>query len=347
MQTTRPEGPRNPLYSLLRTMMAPVSAVLAALLLGAALIAVAGANPLQAYGALLRGAAGSVHSFTETIVKAVPLMLAGLGIGLAFRGRIWNIGADGQLLMGAVAAAGIGLAFPHLPVWVLLPFTLAASFVLGALWGSIPGVLKALFEANEIVVSLMLNFVAILFVSYLVGGPWRDPAANVPITALVAVNSQLPRLVPDTRLHGGSVVALICSLLTYLILFRTTLGYKIRATGGSVEAARFAGINVRAVVILTMTLSGGLAGLAGMCEVSGLHHRLMDGISPGYGYTAIVVALMGELHPLGIPLAAILFGGLLVGGESMHRAVGVPGALVNVIVGLIVLAYARRQLEKN
>jgi simple sugar transport system permease protein len=337
----------NALHSLAKAIAVPVCAVLTALILGGALIAAAGASPLQGYEALFRGAAGSPRALTETVVKAVPLMLAGLGVGLAFRGRIWNIGAEGQLLMGAVAAAGVGLRFPDLPAWVLLPLTLVASFALGGLWGSIPGVLKARFHANEIVVSLMLNFVAILFVSYLVSGPWRDPASGIPITAAVGESARLPRLVPGTRLHGGIVVALACSLLTYIILFRSTLGFKIRAVGGGLEAARFAGIDVNAVVAVTMALSGGLAGLAGMCEVSGLHYRLMDNISPGYGYTAIVVALMGELHPVGIPLAAILFAGLLVGGEAMHRAVGVPSALVNVIVGLIVLAYARRQQDRS
>ena len=347
MQTAQSEMLKKTLYSLLRTFLAPVSAILAALLVSAVLIAIAGTNPLQAYGALLHGAVGSVRNIAETMVKAIPLMLAGLGIAIAFRGRIWNVGAEGQLLLGAVGAAGVGLAFSDLPVYVFLPLTIAAAFVLGALWGSIPGVLKAWFDASEIVVSLMLNFVAILFVTYLISGPWRDPLVNDPQTAVVAVNSQLPRLVPNTRLHSGIVLALICAFLTYLLLFRTTLGYKIRATGGSIEAARVGGINVKVIVTITMMLSGGLAGLAGMSEVSGLHHRLLNGISPGYGYTAIVVALMGELHPLWIPFAAILFGGLLVGGEAMQRAVGVPGALVQVIVGLIVLAYARRQLDES
>lgn len=337
MRTGSRETKKSKIYPISPGLLGPAIAVLAAFVVGAVLIRMAGANPIQAYVALFRGAFGSVRGFSETVVKATPLALAGLGVAVAFKCSVWNLGAEGQLLMGAIGATGVGLAFSELPAPVLLPLTLLTAFAAGGLWGAIVGALRAWFNANELVVTLMMNYIAIFLVNYLVSGPWRDPSIAEPQTAMISVNAQLPRLISSGRMHAGALVAIVCAVMTYILLFRTSIGYKIRVTGANAKAARYGGINVEMIVIIAMMISGGLAALAGMGEVAGVHLRLMDGISSGYGYTAIVVALLGRLHPGGVVLAALLFGGLLVGADAMQRVAAVPASLVQVIIGLILL----------
>ena len=255
------------------------------------------------YMRMLNGAIGSKYNLSETVV-AIPLMLAGLAVSPAFRMKLWNIGAEGQLYMGAFAASGIALAWGDMSSWVLLPLMLLAGFAAGAVWGGIPGFLRAYWQVNETITTLMLNYVAIFWVSYLVFGPWKDPAGmGFPLSARFSLNAYLPVL-GTTRVHLGLIIAIIIALLLYVILNYTRWGYEIRISGESQEAARYAGINVTRNIILVMLISGGIAGITGMIEVSGITHRLqqeypvMD--------TPIIVAWLARLNPFAIILVAFL-----------------------------------------
>lgn len=314
----------------------PILAVLFALLLGALIIASVGVNPLTAYQSMVKGAFGSPRALTQAALRAVPLLLISLGLILAFRSRIWNIGAEGQLYMGAWVATLFALSFPSLPPAVMLAGLLLASFVGGAVWGLVPALLRAYLGANEIVTSLLLNYVAIFWVSYQVRLPMKDPTSFLPQSAVLPTPAALPVL-PGTRLHMGVVLALALIPIIAFILWRTPLGYRLRVVGSNPDAARFAGINVTLHIIIVMVISGGLAGAAGMIEVAGVHHRLIQDLSPGFGFTAIVVALLGQLNPMGALLAAYFFASLVIGADSMQRVVGLPVALTEVIQALVVL----------
>jgi simple sugar transport system permease protein len=319
-----------------------VVAVALALLIGAGMLLALGADPLKAYSAMLQGAAGSVSGITQTLVKATPLLLVGLGITIAFRGGVINIGGEGQLIVGALAATAMALAFPEWPGVILLPLALAAGVAGGAAWGGVPGVLKARLGVNEILSTIMMNQIAIQLSNYLLRGPMIDPA-EIARGTQIAQSAQLPqqvwliRLVPRTLLNGGAIIAVVMAVLVYIFLWRTTIGYRIRAVGLNAEAARYAGIRVPVYQALALVLGGAFAGLAGAVEVLGVQHRMMEGLSGGYGFSGIVAALFGKLHPLGAIPASILFGGLLVGADKMQRAVQVPSALIGALQGLVVL----------
>jgi simple sugar transport system permease protein len=320
----------------------PVAAVALALLIGAGMLLALGADPLKAYSAMLQGAAGSVSGITQTLVKATPLLLVGLGITIAFRGGVINIGGEGQLIVGALAATAMALAFPEWPGVILLPLALAAGVAGGAAWGGVPGVLKARLGVNEILSTIMMNQIAIQLSNYLLRGPMIDPA-EIARGTQIAQSAQLPqqvwliRLVPRTLLNGGALIAVVMAVLVYIFLWRTTIGYRIRAVGLNAEAARYAGIRVPVYQALALALGGAFAGLAGAVEVLGVQHRMLEGLSGGYGFSGIVAALFGKLHPLGAIPASILFGGLLVGADKMQRAVQVPSALIGALQGLVVL----------
>lgn len=317
----------------------PVLATLAAFAVGAILIFAIGINPLAAYGSLLEGAFGSVQGIAEVFVKATPLALTGLAVAIAFKCGFWNIGAEGQFYMGALAAAWMGLNLGGIGP-LLLPVIVAASFSLGAIWAGIAGVLKTKFGSNEIFVTLMLNFVAIYIISYLVYFPMREPGGILPKTDIISPSAWLLRLIPGTRFHAGIFVALLSTVLLYLILRKTILGYRVRTIGANPVVARYGGIDVSRTVMLVVLISGGLAGLAGMGEVCGVHRRLAEEISLfplGYGFLGIWVALMGKLEPLGALLSSLFFAVMFVGGETMQRGAGVPAGLVFVILGLVVL----------
>jgi simple sugar transport system permease protein len=282
------------------------------------------------------GAFGSKYSLSETMVKAIPLMLCGLGVSIAFRMLFWNIGAEGQLAVGGIAAAGVALfGAERLPAAVLLPAMLVAGFAAGALWGLVPALLKAFIRVNEIITTLMMNYIAILWVEYLFYGPWKDPAGyGFPGTAQFPETAWLPRL-PGTRLHLGLAFAIVAAIFIWLVLGRTKWGYEIRVIGENPRAATYAGISLMRNIILVMVLSGGLAGLAGMAEVSGIAHRLQKGLTVGYGYTAIIVAWLGKLNPWGVLLVAILLAGLLVGGDQIQITMQLPAAVALILQGAI------------
>lgn len=319
----------------------PVAAVALALVIGAGMLLALGADPLAAYRALVEGAAGSVSGITQTLVKATPLLLVGLGIVIAFRGGVINIGGEGQLIVGALLATAIALYLP-LPGWLLMILALLGGTLGGALWGSVPGALKARLGVNEILSTIMMNSIALQLANYLLRGPMIDPK-EIEAGTRIAQSAQLPaevwllRLVPRTLLHAGAILAVILAVLVFIFLWRTTIGYRIRAVGLNPEAARYAGINVPLYQMLSLVLGGAFAGLAGAVEVLGVQHRMLEGLSGGYGFSGIVAALFGKLHPLGAIPASVLFGGLLVGADKMQRAVQVPSSLIEALLGLIVL----------
>jgi len=320
----------------------PALGVIFALLLGAVMLVILKADPLAAYAALVNGAVGTRFGITQTLVKATPLLLVGLGICIAFRANVINIGGEGQIIAGALMATWWPLFFHTWPGWLLIPSTMIAGFIGGAAWGFVPGILKARLNVNEILSTIMLNAIALQLMNLLLQGPLMDPA-GVAARTFLAQSAQLPhqvwlpRLVPRTLLHAGAIVAVVLAVAVYVFLWRTTIGYDIRAVGLNPDAARYSGINVPTFQALALTLAGGFSGLAGVVEVIGVQHRLLEGLTSGYGFTGIVAALLGSLHPIGLIPASVLFGGLLVGGDTMQRAVQVPSSLVMALLGLVVL----------
>lgn len=320
----------------------PLAAMLLALLIGAIMLALLGANPLQAYAALVAGVFGSVSGITQALVKATPLLLVGLGICIAFRASVINIGGEGQIIAGALMATWFPLTFRTWPGWLLIPTTLIMGFLAGAAWGFVPGILKARLNVNEILSTVMMNAIAVQLMNMLIRGPLIDPAGITAGTYLAQSERLpeqvwLPRLIPQTLLHAGAILAVLLAIAVYIFLWRTTIGYRIRAVGLNPEATRYAGLNVPFYQALSLTLAGGFAGLAGVVEVLGVQHRLLEGITSGYGFSGIVAALFGGLHPVGLIPASALFGALLVGADKMQRAVQVPSALIDTILGLVVL----------
>jgi ABC-type uncharacterized transport system permease subunit len=292
------------------------------------------------------GAFGNANAIAETLVKATPLLLIGLGICISFRGNVINIGGEGQMIIGAIAATLVGLTLTGWPGWLAITLALIAGFIGGAVWGTIPGVLKAYFNVNEILSTIMMNAIAVQSMNFLLRGPMIDPAqaelaSKIPQTARLVDAYRLPRWVP-TRLHLGVLIAVILAVLVYILLWRTTLGYRIRAVGQNPDASRYAGINVKRYVVLALLLSGAFAGLAGAIQVFGVNYRMItDGSSTGFtgsaGFNGIVAALFGQLHPIGTIPASIFFGALLVGANKMQRMVQVPSALITALNGLVVV----------
>lgn len=293
-----------------------------------------GKNPITVYTMMFQGAFGSAYGLSETVVKAIPLLLTGLAVSLAFRMKLWNIGAEGQLYMGAFAATGFALAFPDWPPYLLLPVMFVAGFLAGGLWGLIPAIPRAFFKVNETISTLLLNYIAILWVDYLIFGPWRDPKGfNFPNTPPFSASAILPTL-GRTRIHLGLFIGLAIALIFYLVLKYTKWGYEIRVCGESPKAAAYAGMNFVRNILLVMFISGGIAGVAGMTEVSAITQRLQQGVSPGYGFTAIIVAWLARLNPWAIIVVSFLLGGLLVGGFSIQTS-GFPAATVSMLQGAI------------
>ena len=328
--------------SLFFNSLLPLAGMLLALLIGAIMLLFLKVNPLTAYAQLINGAFGNVSGLTQTLVKATPLLLVGLGICIAFRASVINIGGEGQIIVGALAATWFPLTFRTWPGWALIPCTLLVGFLAGAIWGFIPGILKARLRVNEILSTVMMNAVALQLMNLLVRSVLMDPAGITSGTYL-AQSERLPeqawltRLVPQTLLHTGLLIAIALAVIVFIFLWRTNIGYRIRAVGFNSEAARYSGINVPFYQALSLTLAGGFSGIAGAIEVMGVQHRLLEGITSGYGFSGIVAALFGGLHPLGTIPASILFGALLVGGDKMQRAVQVPNSLIDAILGLVVL----------
>lgn len=326
--------------------LTPLAAVVAALLVGALLLVLLGVSPAEAYAAMFEGAFGSTNSIADTLVKATPLLLVAVGICISFRGGMLNIGGEGQLILGALAATAAILYLPDLPSWALIPLGLGLGFLAGGLWGAVPGLLKARLQVNEILTTIMMNAIAVQALNFLLRGPLMDPeqalsGSFIPQTARFTIAADLPRLIP-TRLHAGFLLAIIVAILAWVLLWRTTIGFRIRAVGLNPFASRRAGIRVNRYGVMAMVLSGALCGLAGAVVVMGVNHRMFtDGSAAGFtgsaGFNGIVAALFGQLHPLGAIPASIFFGGLIVGANAMQRAVQIPSSMITALNGLLVI----------
>lgn len=309
------------------------------------LISLSGSSLPAAFGGFFRGISGSSYAVAEVFVKATPLILAGLGVSFAFQSGFISIGAEGQLYMGAIATTAAALAFPGLPRGLILPLCFSLSFLAGGIWSLIPGILKARFGISEVINTIMFNYISLGIVGILLQTVLKDPNNFFPVSATIAETTQLSKIVPGTRLHSGILLALICAFLVYLLIYYTSIGFKVRAVGINAQACRTAGLSVGSTIIFTSLMSGGLAGIAGFAEISGLHHHLIEGISPGYGYLAVIVALIGNNNPFGVVLSGTAIAALQVGSLSMQRAANVPAAISSIILGMIVLmTMARRTL---
>src|SRR5271165_6052533 len=333
--------------------------LIAALLLGAVMMLVLGANPISGYNALIVGAFDGSYALGATAVKAAPLLLVGVGICVAFRASVFNIGGEGQLAMGGLASAATALALGSWPSFALIPVVLLAGAAGGAVWGFIPGAFKAYFNVNEILSTIMLNLVAVQIMNWLLAGPMVDKSQNalyglIPETKLLPRHSWLPILIPNTQLHLGVLLSVVVAIAVWVLLWRTSFGFRLQAVGLSRDASRYAGMPVKRTITLAMTISGALCGLAGALLVFGsISHRMVtDGSLTGFtgsdGFNGIVVALFGGLSPLWTIVSAFLFGGMLVGGDALQVAIGVPADMVTTLEGIVVvfvvsLEYMRRR----
>ncbi len=335
------------LKQLLDALLVPLLAILTAIILGGIIIASVGGNPIAAYLGLAQGAFGDASALSETTVWATPYIFAGLAVAVAFKGGLFNIGAEGQLALGAVTAALIGYALPiwlhtSLPIYIHLPLAIGLGLLAGAIWAAIPGALKAYTGGHEVINTIMMNYIALNITSFLLNGPMKDPnPLNVVArTPEIAASARIPPIFPGLRLHWGFVIALLVAVFIWWLLTKTTLGFEIRTVGANPDAAKYAGINVKRTIVLTMALSGALAGLAGVIEVTALNYRHELGFSTGYGFDAIAIALLGKTNPFGVVLAAILFGAMRNGGTRMQFLTQIPVDIISVIQALILLFVA-------
>ncbi len=310
--------------------------ILLALIMGGIVFFMVGANPLKAYSVMAAGAFGNLYNISEVLVKAIPLILCGLAVAISAKILIWNIGGEGQLAVGGIGSAAVALFLsPHLPSFLVLPLMVLAGFIAGGLWASIAGLLKARMGVNEILTTLMLNYVAIYWLEHLYFGPWRDPMGmGFPGTAIFPESAWLPRF-PQTRVHLGLVFGIVAAILLQGILWRTRWGYEIRVIGENPKAARLARMKTTQYILWVMFVSGGLAGLAGMAEASGIHYRLQQGLAVGYGYIGIIVAWLSRLHPTGLILVAIFLASLLVGGDQLQSVMHLPSSVGLVLEGTL------------
>ena len=313
-----------------------------AVIVGGLLLVANGRDPFTAYLSLWLGAFGSFNRFTETLVRTTPFLILAISVSLSFRCQLWNIGAEGQLMVGAILSTWVALTFVSLPVYLLLPLTFVGGFLGGAIWSGIAGALKAYLNANEVITTSMLNYIAFYLTAYLVNGPMKDPQGfNFPQSPLIESALQLPILVHGTRLNAGFLVALLLAPAA-IIFWRSSAGFRTEVVGASRRVAKYAGLNVVSTIVFVSILTGGLAGIAGWGEIFGIQDRLIQNIATGWGSLAIVIALLGELHPLGMVVAAFLFASMVVGGDAMQRNAGVPFALVDVIQGIVILLILAR-----
>ena len=325
----------------------PLLAILLTFILTAGLVLMVDASPLDAsYYFIIKPLTGRVSAL-EVLVKATPLLLTGVAVTFAFAGGYYNIGAEGQLYAGATAATAIGLQMGGASPWVAVPLMLAGGFAAGMVWALIPALMKVKLAIDEVVTTLLLNYVAIFGVSALLNGPWRDPVSQWPQSPEIAAAAIFPRLIPRSRLHFGFLVALLALLLLWFVLRRTAFGLRMVAVGLEPNAARFAGINVSRTLMTSALVSGGIAGLAGVSEVAGIHYHLIDAISPGYGYTGIIVATLGMLNAVGVALAAIFLGLIDTGAQTVSRVLGVPAYLGDVIQATLLLTTLAVLLMRN
>ena len=332
----RLEPIKNP--TMARNLIPPAIALGATVVIASLLAMIAGANPFSVLGLILNGAFGSKFATLETLNRATPLIFTGLAVAVAFRARFWNIGAEAQLYAGALMAVLLGTGVLPWPSIAILPLIVISCVLAGAILLLVPALLKTRFGVDEVVTTLLFNFIFLLFISMLLEGPLKDPMGmGWPKSARLIPEARLPRLVEGLRLHWGFALAILSAICIWVIQTRTTLGYEMRAVGLNRNAAAFAGISVNTVIVKTALLSGGLAALAGFSEVAGLKGSLTLDLSPGFGYTGIIVAMLALLNPLGVIVAALFVAGIFVGADSMSRAADVPTYLADIMLATALL----------
>jgi simple sugar transport system permease protein len=335
----------KPAPSLGVLLLYPLAAILATLVIASLLVLAAGASPFSVFYLVVKGAAGSQFALMETLSRATPLIFTGLAVAVAFRAKLWNIGAEAQLYIGGIVTVVLGTGLLPLPSFLLIPIIMVAAMAAGALLLLGPAMLKTRFGVDEVVTTLLLNFIVLLFVSMLLEGVLKDPMGlGWPQSQKVIAEAQLPRIVTGRRLHYGFVIALVTAVVVWAVMKKTALGYEMRAVGHNPEGARFLGIPVNTVLMKTALLSGGLAALAGFSEVSGLKGNLTLDLSPGFGYSGIVVAMLAMLNPLGVVLSAIFVAGVFVGADAMSRSAGVPSYIADVMVATSLLTMVTAML---
>lgn len=320
-----------------QTLLDVLTILLLTLVISALLIVACGASPAEAAGLFVKGIFGTKSSLAEIFVKACPLILTGLGCAVAFRTGFFNIGAEGQFYVGALAATLVALGLPQVPGVVRIVLCFVAAFVCGGLWALIAAVFKTRFNISEIIVTIMLNYIVINFLGYAVRSFLMDPAGNVPQSAKIDQAVQLPNLITSTRFHAGIVLAFVLAAVVWFLMEKTTVGYELKAVGLNPRAAACNGVPVVRSIISSAFLSGGLAAIAGSIEVLAIQKKLMEGISADCGYTAVLIALVAFNRPLGVVAVAILYAAMEVGASSMQRQLGVPSAIVSILIGVVVV----------
>lgn len=324
----------------INSILVPTLSIIFSLILGGIFIFIAGYDPIKAFAALFGASFGSIRTFGQCLVKTSPLIFTGVAVSFTLRCKVFNIGAEGQFLMGAVMATWVGVTFTDLPPFLLIPFTLFCGAIGGGLCALIPGYLKAKHGISEVITTLMFNSIAIRLIGFLIKGPLKEAGYPMPQSARISENAFLPLILPGTKLHLGFLIAVSFAVIIYIILFKTYFGYEIRAVGFNTLAAENGGIDVKKNIILTMIISGAISGVGGAVEITGVAYRLFDGLSPGYGYTAIAVAILANKNPLGVILTAFVFGILNTGGTAMQRTAGVSPVVILVFQGIIIFFLA-------
>lgn len=327
-----------------QTLLDVLTILLLTLVISALLIVACGASPVEAAGLFVKGIFGTKSSFAEIFVKACPLILTGLGCAVAFRTGFFNIGAEGQFYVGALAATMVALGLPQGPGMVRIVLCFVAAFVCGGLWALIAAVFKTRFNISEIIVTIMLNYIVINFLGYAVRSFLMDPAGNVPQSAKIDQAVQLPNLITSTRFHAGIVLAFVLAAVVWFLMEKTTVGYELKAVGLNPRAAACNGVPVVRSIISSAFLSGGLAAIAGSIEVLAIQKKLMEGISADCGYTAVLIALVAFNRPLGVVAVAILYAAMEVGASSMQRQLGVPSAIVSILIGVVVVLILAKEM---
>jgi general nucleoside transport system permease protein len=332
--------------SAVKKVVISLTSIVLGLIFAGLFLLITGKDPLQLYSEIVQSSVGSIYGLSETVVETIPLALCSLGVSLAFRMQLWNIGAEGQFYMGAFGATYFALFFSDLPKLVLLPLMLIAGLICGGLWALIPALPKAFWNVNETISSLLLNYVAYFWIAFLVYGPWKDPKGNnFPLTKQFSEGATIP-IFGNTRISYAVFLMLFIAIVMFILIKYSKWGYEIRVSGSSRKAADYAGMSYIKNVLMVMFFSGALSGVAGMAEVSGVLHRLQQTISPGYGYTAILIALLARLNPLSILLVSFLMGGLLVGGFSLQTS-GFPSSMVSMFQGSILFFVLAGEIFNN
>lgn len=334
-------------------LLVPLLAIVLTFLLTAPLILAARANPLDAYYSFLIQPITTRTTALEILVKSTPLLLTGVAVAFAFSAGYYNIGAEGQLYAGALMAAFLGPQLNNVPALPAIVILLVGGFFAGMVWAFVPALLKTRFDVDEVVTTLLLNTVMLLLVSAILNGPWRNPITQWPQSPNIAASTEFPVLIERSRVHLGFLIAVLSVIALWVVLRRTGLGLRMRAVGQGRAAARFLGIDVQRTTLIAALVSGGIAGLAGVSEIGGIHHHLIDAISPGYGYSGIVVATLGGLSAFGVGLAGIFIGLIITGAQEVSRSLGVPSYLSDVVQAtllitmLVMLYFNRRRAERS